>query len=365
MDGNLIVNPYEGLAIQPDGTPMKFGVSVNHTYAEWCVCAFDVQKSLITRAGGVFNANDPQLDVNKQVAWMEDMIAAGDFTGTTMMSVDNNAVAPVVCAAEDAGLPVFVYDVAAFCDKRHTFVEHDFLSDFGVNLLGEWLIEEAEKTGRHINVFEVWGQMSNVTSQMRNQGFHLAVDARSDMVTVFESADTGWSPEVTNEFIIDAFTANPELNAVYVHGGGNPGAIAALRTLGLTAPFGDPEHVYLVTVDMDISVAEGIRGGVLDACLTHGSWDLVDTCVKLMFRNTILAEPSPYNVIIPMQVVTAANIDSVKILGGPGTWPDMPQGYYDLWPVLDVEKYSVIDKEGKEFHIQTPTAAERMEKVGY
>jgi len=108
---------------------------------------------------------------------------------------------------------------------------------------------------------------------------------------------------------------------------------------------------------MDISVAEGIRAGTLDACLTHGSWDLVDCTVKLMFLNSILGEPVPEYVIIPLEVVTKANIDSVKQLGAPGTWPDMPQGKYNLWPVLDAENYTVIDREGNEFNIKTPTAA--------
>lgn len=71
------------------------------------------------------------------------------------------------------------------------------------------------------------------------------------------------------------------------------------------------------------------------------------------------------NVIIPLQVVTADNIDTVKVLGGPGAWPDMPQDDYSLWPVLDAENYIVIDRQGTEYHIPTPTVAMRKAKVGY
>ena len=365
MDGDMILNPYDELAKKPDGTPMKFGVSVNHTYAEWCVCAYFLQQDLVARAGGEFNANDPGLDVNTQVAWLEDLIAAGDYSGTTLMAIDQNALAPATCAAEEAGLPVFNYDLEAFCDTKHTFVEHDFLSDFGVNLLAEWLIEEAERTGQHIKCYEVWGDMSNVSSQMRHTGFRAATDARPDVITVVESPDTGWNPEKTAEFVIDAFTADPEFNAIYVHGGGNPGAMAAVKTLNRFFPYGDPNHVYLVTVDMDISVAEGIRSGGIDTCLTHGSWDLVDCCVKNMFLNTILGETVAKNVIIPLQVVSADNIETVKVLGGPGAWPDMPQDDYSLWPVLDAENYTVIDRQGTEYHIPTPTVAMRKAQVGY
>ena len=141
--------------------------------------------------------------------------------------------------------------------------------------------------------------------------------------------------------------------------------MAAVKTLNRFFPYGDPNHVYLVTVDMDISVAEGIRSGGIDICLTHGSWDLVDSCIKNMFLNTIIGETVARNVIIPLQIVTADNIDTMKVLGGPGAWPDMPQDDYSLWPVLDAENYIVTDRQCTEYHIPTPTVAMRKAQVGY
>ncbi|GAH49863.1 unnamed protein product, partial [marine sediment metagenome] len=157
--------------------------------------------------------------------------------------------------------------------------------------------------------------------------------------------------------VMDAFTAYPELNGVYVHGGGCTGAVEGLRSIGRLVLHGDPDHVYVVTNDCDSLLAKLLDDGLIDGFGSHGSWDLVDTATKLMFTYVILGEPVAPNVFIPITVVTADNIGTARQLGGPAGYPWWMPADYDLWPVLDAWNYPIYDLEYNLIQVKTPTKA--------
>ena len=155
---------------------------------------------------------------------------------------------------------------------------------------------------------------------------------------------------------MDAFTAHPELNALYCHGGGGSGAIEGLKAIDRLLPPGDPNHVITAFNDCDTVTVETLDAGKLDAFGTHQSWDLCDTVVKLALTYVVLGKEVPGNIDIPMQLITVENIDTLegRVLGAP-VYPRMPTGKWDLWPVLDATGLG----------IETPTKAMRMELQGY
>jgi len=351
----LELNPYEDLAIKPDGTPYLFANAPFFLGVDFMVNAEGIIESLIRRAGADYISYDANLNVEQQIAYVEDLIAVKHPDAIIMMPVDEHMLGPVCEKAMDAGIPVFVWGFDLYGDNaKHTVVCRDWEVG-GSDIVGEHFVKVAEDAGEHLYIYELWGMRSQELEQERHRGFRKPVD-QCDLITVTESPDCQWSDEIAAGLVMDAFTAHPELNALYCHGGGGTGAIEGLKAIGRLVPPGEPGHVITAFNDCDTATVEVLDAGTLDGFGTHQSWDLCDTVVKLALTHVVLGKPIPETVDIPMKFITRENIDTVegRVLGAP-VYPRMPAGEWDKWPVLDAT----------ELGIETPTKAMRMELKGY
>lgn len=362
------MNPYEGLAIKPDGTKYKFAIAYCFLGCDWCVAEQGITESLLKRSGAEYISFNADLDCEAQVAYIEDLIAVTHPDGILAAPTDEYCASAVLDKAVKAGIPVSSLDRELVCEEDIASVYHDMDGKFGSNVVGDYFIKLAEETEKHLYLYEVWGDMATDTAQARHRGFHSAVDTRPDLITVAESGDTKWSDEVACSYVMDAFTAHLEYNAIYVHGGGSTGTVEALRSMGRLLPPDDPKHVVVVTNDVDTVVFQAVLDGLLDGCGTHQSWDLADIWVKLLFTRAILGQPTAQEVAIPMKVITLDNIYTAEgtVLGAP-VYPLMPAAQWDLWPVLDSSKTGslVMNPGDVPYALKTPTKEMRMELLGY
>jgi len=365
VDPELLINPYEGLAIKPDGTPYKFAIAHAYSGAEVTRGWERMITSLTERAGAETTLNVADWDLDEQVGFIENTIAIGEADALFIFAVTEDALVPSVDKLVAAGIPVYAYDIDIPNPKITTYVHHDFDGDtgqpYGTNVVADYFVNAARDTGEHINLFEVWGSKSMETSHERHRGLHAVLDQYPDLVTVMESADSDWRNEVTANLVIDAFTAHPELNACYHHGGGGTGAIEGLRSVGRLLPVGDPGRVLICNNDLDTAGVEAMDEEQMDACGTHGAWDFSDVLVKCCFWSLILGEPVPARIDLPMFLVTRENVDSFSVYGVPAAFPRLPGGEFDIWPVPDTS----ADFPGLDYGIETPTKADRMEILGY
>jgi len=332
-------NPYEGLAIKPDGTPYKFGTTYLFLGCDPMVNFEGIMRSLLTRAGGEVTSFDANSSVEAQIGFIEDLIAAGKTDALLMHAVDEKMLAPVVDKASDAGIDVYPFDIAVYSDKIISFVFHDFNSHTGTpgsNVVGQFFVDKAEAENREIHIFECWGDRAYDSSIARHDGFRAPID-QCPLITVMESADTYWSPDTTASYVIDAFTAHPELGGLYTHGGEIAGGVEGLRTVGRLLPLDDPNHVVVCSNDTDPTIVEAMDDGFVDGIGSHGPWDLGDGSVKVALWHTCLGKTVPKEFPIPMFVITPANIDVPgSMYGNFVAYPRMPAGQWDLWPVLDM-----------------------------
>jgi len=366
----LELNPYEGLAVKPDGSPYFFAHAPFFLGVDFMVNAEGIMESLITRAGADYVTFDPGFDVESQIGYVEDLIAVKHPDAIIMSPVDEHMLAPVCEQAMAAGIDVYVwaFDLKTEVGKG-TFC--NVCRDWevgGSDMIGQYFVDYAESTGEHLNILELWGMRSQDLDQERHCGFRCPVD-QCDLCTVIETPDCQWSDELAASLVTDAFTAHPELNALYAHGGGGSGAIEGLRAIGRLVPPGNPDHVITAFNDCDTLTVETLDAGNLDAFGTHQSWDLCDVVVKLAFTHTILGQPIPGKIDVPMKVITRDNIDTEEgsVLGAP-VYPRMPVGQWDIWPVLDTSlgvSPGLVGPDGNYVEIETPTKALRMELQGY
>jgi len=332
--------------VKPDGTPYVFATTYIFVTVDPMAKYVANMHSLITRAGGEYINFDPNGDPQKQINFIEDLVAVKKPDAIIMQAINEALLAPVTDKAWAAGIPTFAFDFDNFSEHTVSTVWDHFRGDFGSNLLGEYFLYLAERDNKQINVFEIWGDMSIDSSHARHEGFHSVVDLHPDLITVMESGDKGWnSVELASTYVMDAFTAHPELNGTYQHGGGNAGSIEGLRAIDRLLPFGDPDHVYISTNDNDTAGVMAMDEGLCDAFANHGGWHISDVVPKIAMTYVVLGQPVPRYVNLPLMVVTPENIDTRYFFGALPAYARMPIDP-DLWPVLN---YSTIG-------IETPTS---------
>jgi ABC-type sugar transport system substrate-binding protein len=366
----LPLNPYEGFAVKKDGTPYLIAHAPFFLGVDFMVNAEGITKSLVTRAGANYITFDPGMDAQKQIAYVEDLITLKHPDAIIMMPVDENMLAPVCEKAMAAGIDVYVWGFDLMTDVgkgRWTTVCRNWEKN-GSDLVGQYYVDYAEKTGQHLYIYELWGLRSQQLCIERHAGFRSVVD-KCPLITVMESPDCQWSDEIAANLVTDAFTAHPELNALYCMGGGGTGAIQGLKTIGRLVPPGDPKHVLCAFNDCDTLTVQQLDAGTLDAFGAHQSWDLCDIVTKLAFWHTVLKQTIPGNVDAPMKVITHDNIDAKEglIFGAP-VYPRMPEGQWDKWPVLDTRKDvspGLVGPNGESIGVDTPTKDIRKNLLGY
>jgi ABC-type sugar transport system substrate-binding protein len=352
------LNPFgENLAKKPDGTPYQFAITYLFLACDPVMNYNGIAHSLLQRAGGEVEYFDANFDAEVQMAYIEDLITVpGKMKdGIIINAVNEHALVPAVEAATAAGLPCFAYDIKIYTDDLIALVWRDFtgVRGTGSDVVGQFFVDLAERENKQLNIYEVWGEMTMETAHARHEGFHKAVDGHP-LITVTESPDTHWSADLSAQFIMDAFTANPELNAVYQHGAGCSGIMEGLRGIDRLYSIGEPDHVVVGTNDSDMSARELMEDGYLDAYLTHGGWHLMDGIVKQMLTyvctgKTDLVEKE---VLMPTFLVTYDNHET-EFFFGALSYPMMPANEWDKWPVLDMTSIG----------IETPT--EDMKLAGY
>jgi len=363
------MNPFgQDFAVKPDGTPYRFAITYLTLAIDALVNWDGVYSSYIERAGGEAFTFDPNADVQKQIDFVDDVIAAKRADAIIIHAVNETMLAPVIDKAMANGIDCYPFDVAIYAANYVSYVHHDFDSDTGVdgsNVCGQYMVELAHRYDKPIYVFELWGDHAYDTSIERHNGFHAGI-AGDPMVTVLESADFYWGEELAANLTMDAFTAYPELNGLFCHGGGVAGAIRGLDTIGRLLPFDDPQHVFVSNNDSDATVAAAMAAGTLDACTTHGRGDLADIMAKIALTHTVAGAPVLKDIPVPMLLITSDNFDTLQIWGWPDAYARFPQGKYDLWPPMNTEVFGVSCKlYGPDFGVPYPNKEMRLEYAGY
>lgn len=341
---DYVINPWEGLAVKPDGTPYRIASTFIFMGIDVLVNWDGYLRSLVERAGGEFSNYDAEFKVENQIAWMEDIASLKTADAVILHPAQETMVIPAAELCVNAGIPVTVWDTLVPSNKMSGNVYHDFDGPEGCVLMGEWIVDYAERTGEQINIYDPWSSHAVQHCVDRQVGFKRAVEDHP-LITMLEAGDTGASNDVCADWVMDAFTTHPELNALFFDGGGSEGGIEGLRAIDRLKPMGDPDHVILMINDMNRNTLKAMDDGYLDLLTSHSHMHMIDVPVKLIFTKLILGQPVPWNVPLPMVMVTTDNWTELMLWGMTPVWPWLPEEQWDLWPVLDTS----------EIGLETPT----------
>lgn len=366
---DLPLNPYVGgLATKADGTPYKFGQS-------WILMEIDVivnlsglMESYMRRAGGEYVTHNAEFNADLQISWLEDQTTVPTVDAVILHAVDEKMVVPAAEALHASGTPVLSWDSLTRSDNLLGHTGHDYAGPLGDNTLGEYLVEYVEETGEELYVLTPWSSYSTEMFALRHQGFEMGVNNHPKIHLVDPQIETGSGDAATQDVIMDWFTTHPELNAMFMDGGGGTGGIEGLRAIDRLKPIGEEGHVIAVFNDNDTLTVEMMRDGLVDATTSHPTLDYADLPIKLLLNYLVLGEPMPsYMVHPPMLAIGADEIDTAQLFGCTALYPNLPQGEWDIWPVLDLTEPGLLSgaPEYNPITIETPTVEKRKAKVGY
>ncbi|MFC1956885.1 sugar ABC transporter substrate-binding protein [Chloroflexota bacterium] len=359
-DPNLPLNPYDGLAVKPDGSPFNFGSSELTMSDEIHINISGYMRSSIERASGTFFLQDAKFRVDEQVAFCEHIIATKRFDGLIIQAGDEDMLVPVCEKLEAAGITVVDWDTQLNSDKVTHVCYHDFLGPAGTRMMAAPLIEYAQeykaRTGEPLSVLEMWAIRDLQLLIDRHTALHDEVDKYPDLFIFYETPDNLVSEDTAAAHVRDAFTVHPEIMAIWDDGGGGGGPAAALRSLDRLFPVGDPNHVYLGMHDNSPQAYEGMQGGWVDNMTTHPLPDYGDYPPKAMLLAAVCKyTPLPKRLVLPTTLLTADNYETKYQHGVIATYQLLPPTQWDIWPVLDTTALGV----------PTPTLDLRKEYAGY
>ncbi|MFE4369783.1 sugar ABC transporter substrate-binding protein [Streptomyces sp. NPDC056835] len=208
----------------------------------------------------VFSVADK--DAQKQTSQIQDMIHTRQVDAVIAIAQDGQQIASSIALAKARKVPFIAVDRAVADTADTTFqITGDPVTD--------GTLAAAEFTGaartEPLKVLELLGALTDQNAIGRRDGFNAALKG-SPKVTVVSRVPTNWDPSEALDATSNALQKNPSINAIFVPSDFLlPSVQSALTSAGRLAPVGDPEHVFVVTIDGDQNGCEAVRQKTIDA----------------------------------------------------------------------------------------------------
>ncbi|ESW59392.1 MAG: hypothetical protein Q27BPR15_17760 [Rhodobacter sp. CACIA14H1] len=171
----------------------------------------------------------------------------------------------------------------------------------------------AEKLGGQGKVLQIWGPSGSIWSEARQRGFDMVL-AEYPGLQVVGIADGGYVRDKGFQAAQNLLTANPDVNAIY---GENEemalGASQAIDSLGMQHWNGE-SGIVTIGADGLQSGFQAIREGRLSATISVGGVGQGLKLVEMAFAIRALGMTAPKVNNVPVQLVTADNVDGVEAL---------------------------------------------------
>jgi ABC-type sugar transport system substrate-binding protein len=330
----------EPFAFKPDGSPYDISVCYVVMTCEEMVNYEAVLRTNFQRAGAQYSMFDAQFNSDIQIAYLEDLASVSPPDICVIHPTNELAVVPAADKLAATGCKIYTFDLPLHTESVISSVHHWHegpAAAGGGGLIGEKWIEVAEATNKKYKVIDIWCMRSMLFSQQRHESMWNYVKDHP-LIEVVESIDNGGSEEVTSQIFIDNFTADPEMNGIYMQCGGQAGVISALRSIDRLLPIGDPNHVTVITYEGALPVMQEMEKGNIDYVMTHGPWDVTDTTAKVVLWNAVCGVEMPQNIVPPMYLLSADTLNSTDhFMYGALYWTQMPAADWEKWPILDTE----------------------------
>ena len=258
----------------------------------------------------VFTAAD--MDVAKQASDANDLISRG-VDILLVFPIDSKAISSSVKRARDAGIPTMAFMRQVHADAKHqadVFVGID--AKYQQLSSASTVFEKMQADGAEIGeVLWISGDIRDENSRLRGVGLQEACDKYG--ATIAQDLVANWDPQQAAAALAPALKAYPNINHISVASDVMlSGVRQVMQDAGKWAPHGDPNHIYLSSVDVFEIGLELLRSRHLDADTIFDVIGMCRTAVEIMPR-LAAGETFDSDVLIQGPVFTPENVDDPEM----------------------------------------------------
>jgi ABC-type sugar transport system substrate-binding protein len=276
------------------------------------------------------NANQ---DATAQANEVDYWISLG-VNAIVVVPVDSQAICASVKKATDAGIPFFTIDRAPIGCKVVMTVQSDNALAGKQDADGVAAFLKQKYGDYKGTVLELQGDMGQNVAQLRSSGFVNELKQYPN-ITIIQKA-TAWDSAKFQQATLDV-VGSQQIDAIYMHSDtvGSAPVFAALDQLGKKKPVGDPDHIFVASIDGSPTGLQFIRDGWMDMMASQPGPDMgiltdyIDLTLKgtaitagtvtkegaLWSPATIVSTDTGWQLNLATTVVTKANVDDQALWG--------------------------------------------------
>lgn len=256
---------------------------------------------------------DAKNTADMQMQQVEDLITK-KVDAIVMCPVDSGALAAAVEKCNAANIPVVSFDRNISGGTLTGLAESDNTSHGAA--AADLMKEVAEKSDMKVSdliVLELLGTQSATAGLERHNGF--SDRAKELGINIVSSLPTDFKNDNAYNAVLDAFQANPNINAIFIPSDNAlySGVESALLQLGKLIPSGEKGHILITTVDGGPQGLTGIRNKYVDAIAAQSKLVMSEEAMKLALQAAKGETISESVIRIQPTKVTSENVDDKSL----------------------------------------------------
>lgn len=295
------------VATAADGSrPLTIGVAFETLQTEYWVAGFDAIKSELQQRGYTMLEAVSDGDANRQLQQVKNFITR-KVDGIILVPKDSKTCLPMIKAANAANIPIVLFNRPADpSDARSVAVVADNFALAQETVA--YMIGEARKTGRRHKAMILIGDLGDINSIGRRDGFDAAVKGNEDVIDVVARIPTEWNQEKAQAGVVNALQANPDISFIFTSSDFLlPSIVSALKSAGKYHPIGQPGHVILGGFDGDATAYRMLEDKYLDATGVQDVFFEAQQCIQAIL-DLRAGKPVPDVIRDPGFVIHQANL---------------------------------------------------------
>ncbi len=247
---------------------------------------------------------DGNNDPSRQVQAIEDFITQ-QMDAIVVVAIDVEGIKPAVQDARDAGIPVVAIDAKVAVPPANGFIGVD---NFGAGVeAGAYALGYVQGMMGGTAKVGIVGALNSFIQNQRKDGFVQVLDANPG-IEIVGTVDGQNVQEVALTAAENLVTANPDMNIIYATG--EPaliGVIAAVQSQGVQ------DRVTVIGWDLTKQAIQALDSGYVAAVVQQNPYEEGYQAV-LAGMKLANGESVPEETLIPITIVTKANVDQYRSL---------------------------------------------------
>ncbi|MBN2507987.1 MAG: sugar ABC transporter substrate-binding protein [Verrucomicrobia bacterium] len=243
---------------------MTVGVSFETLQTEFWVAALEAFREELGKRNMRMLEAVADGDANRQLEQVKSFITR-KVDGLVVVPKDAKTIIPVLKSANRAGIPIVLFNRPP--DKSEARSVTVVADNYAITRATvDYMVRQAVRGGRKHKAMILIGDLGDINSIGRRDGFDDVVKAHPGAIEVVARIPTEWNQEKALAGVVNALQAHPDTSFIFTSSDFLfPSVVSALKSAGKYWKVGEPGHVWLGGFDGDGMAYQMLVDGYLDA----------------------------------------------------------------------------------------------------